>query len=589
MRGPNYVVKQVAMILFSVAMLAIVGGFQSCRYPEKRAVVKGATSKTSIDNAVALLEKILSFHEIDAAANQVGAAVQRLQIQSEIWAMFKLFQSQSDTVLKSTVIELVKILPQTKNLGAETQAYASDLIYQAIQTEIKNRGTFVPWEKVEAVVEKRLISRESSDANFLARIEELAGHKFMDVTSQYEILKEGREDWEKRAQLIRNAQKSIWIFSWAFYNDNTGKQAVDDIIAASARRDAAGNSIDIRIVVDGPVSERTGYTEQLQRLEANGVQVMRWQDPSKYGFGMHRKIMIIDHNVVGSQITVLGGKNFGDNYSHLKEELPSDASEEAKRADQLGRWRDTDIKVTGPFALQAAKLFAEQWNRALKINAAFNRRFKSLTVPVESLATQNVSSKSQMVLADQNPSSDLPKKFSDPIYLATLKMVNQATRSIDISNAYFILTDPLYRALKEAVKRGVKVRVHCNSKASMDQADLPLLGPIGRSLKEILHLDGQHKRAEVYLQSTRTLHSKYLVVDSRFGWIGSYNIHPRSSRYESESVGIFFGDDIGSKFQAMFDRDIADGRAQLAKSDDQLQIPESEVFEAIGAFLFEQL
>jgi len=30
----------------------------------------------------------------------------------------------------------------------------------------------------------------------------------------------------------------------------------------------------------------------------------------------------------------------------------------------------------------------------------------------------------------------------------------------------------------------------------------------------------------VYLQQTRTLHSKYMVVDGKYGWIGSYNIHP---------------------------------------------------------------
>src|SRR5262249_19779089 len=41
---------------------------------------------------------------------------------------------------------------------------------------------------------------------------------------------------------------------------------------------------------------------------------------------------------------------------------------------------------------------------------------------------------------------------------------------------------------------------------------------------------------DVYLKKGDTLHSKVMNVDGIYSWVGSYNFHPQSYRYEGEVI-----------------------------------------------------
>jgi len=212
-----------------------------------------------------------------------------------------------------------------------------------------------------------------------------------------------------------------------------------------------------------------------------GIQLIRWNHPTLYGFGMHRKIVIIDHETpnASTAATILGGRNFGDVYFHqqTKPDTP-----------ELDKWRDTDMIVTGSSTTQAAHIFRDALG-TVPGNAGHTLvSSQGMTHAIDPGNVAHVDTTDKFAIVDQNPSSiSTDSRYLDPVYKITLKMVANAQRSIDISNAYYIITPPLHDALVEAMHRGVQVRVHTNSVESMDAEDKPLLGAINGSLVDLVN------------------------------------------------------------------------------------------------------
>ncbi len=76
--------------------------------------------------------------------------------------------------------------------------------------------------------------------------------------NQVDILVNGPASFTKRKELIDKAQESIYIFSWAFYDDGTGWDFADWLINAKLKRLCAGGDLEIKIVVDGNVAKKVG-------------------------------------------------------------------------------------------------------------------------------------------------------------------------------------------------------------------------------------------------------------------------------------------------------------------------------------------
>ena len=73
---------------------------------------------------------------------------------------------------------------------------------------------------------------------------------------------------------------------------------------------------------------------------------------------------------------------------------------------------------------------------------------------------------------------------------------------------------------------------------------------------------------EIYLKKgfEQTLHSKVFVVDGFFGWIGSYNFHPRSHRYDNEFIWAFLDGVLGRKLFEIINADLVPEKAERVKS-----------------------
>ncbi len=376
--------------------------------------------------------------------------------------------------------------------------------------------------------------------------------------NQVEILVNGPASFAKRKQLIENAKESIYMFSWAFYDDGSGWDFADWLINAKFKRLCAGGDLEIKIVVDGNVAKRAGYRDVLRYLEKypaftkSPIEVIRIHDKHDPYFGMHRKVMIVDREQI-----VMGGLNVGNKYSHLY-------------PDRGGHWRDTDVYVRGPVVNQAQMTFVDEWNEQKGRQVMTYRPFAYPSPPGNSLS----------MIVDHQPLRD------ENIYITSVKAFYGATQTIDIENAYFMADEVLERAITDALKRGVRVRILSNSKESIDEPTIT--APILSSLARLKRQGAEVYTKKVYGDST-TLHSKLLIVDGVFSWVGSHNFHPRSYRYEREVVLASFDENLAKQFTDIFEKDIAADKANQPTLEELTSSRNSWLNNYITHHFFDQL
>jgi cardiolipin synthase len=416
---------------------------------------------------------------------------------------------------------------------------------------------FVPWDQLAkehlravraTAVPPRGPGNASAflDARFLDELQHLAGAKLVDGTDVKPLI-DGPASFAERSRMIKDATSSIHILSWAFYDDDTGWATAKELIAKKQKDPA----IDIKILVDGQVAAQPGHGAVLAELEKAGIPVVRWRDPARPHDGNHRKCMIVD-----GKEAVCGGTNFGNNYSHMG---PASAP----------KWRDTDVLVRGRGVDQASALFRDLWNTQVDTH--------NLPHAKQNAAPANAPvGNARAMVVDDTPGP----KGSASILLTTLKAIEGATTSVDIENAYFIETPALKAALMDALARGVKVRVLTNSPESVDE---PIVSaPIQQSLPDLVAAG-----AEVYLKQGDTLHSKFMVVDGLFTEVGSYNLHPRSERYEGEMVYAIVDDATAKAMGSAFDDDVK--KAKRIMTADEVKVPVTAFSEIARRFFFDQL
>jgi phosphatidylserine/phosphatidylglycerophosphate/cardiolipin synthase-like enzyme len=138
------------------------------------------------------------------------------------------------------------------------------------------------------------------------------------------------------------------------------------------------------------------------------------------------------------------------------------------------------------------------------------------------------------------------------------------------------------RALLDALHRGVAVNVLTNSPDSLNGQCKSMGVPLLKSLA-VLKAEG----AGVYVKTGDTLHSKFMTVDGVFANVGSYNLHPRGERYDTElNVNILGRGDVAELDEA-FLADIAAAR-RIDRVED-LDIRETWLSKFIEEYFMAQL
>ena len=343
----------------------------------------------------------------------------------------------------------------------------------------------------------------------------LQGRAVYSGGNEASLLRGGEALFPAMCQAIAAARHEVWLASYIFHGDAAAQTVVDALVGAARR------GLLVSVVVDGFGVDRTWPVVQTQ-LVAGGVHVAlfrplhrwwNWLQPGQLR-RLHHKLCVVD-----AEVAFVGGINLIDDrfdMNHGWSELPR---------------LDFAVRVSGPVASVVQRTARAMWTRAT-LGHAWREEVLALASSARPLARAKR-------LLDRLRSSVPPSAAADgdlrPVRAAFLvrdnlrqrrsiersyvEAIRQARHSIDIVSAYFYPDRTIRRALREAVRRGVRVRLLLQGRWDYRMAELAAY-----ALCDELLAHG----VQIHEYTVAFLHAKVAVIDDDWATVGSSNIDPLS-------------------------------------------------------------
>ena len=351
-------------------------------------------------------------------------------------------------------------------------------------------------------------SLAASDPRFPEYLARLLGAP-VTTGDAYVVLTDGPATFEAMLNAIERAQHRI-SFETYVYSPGEVADRFTGAFEAAARR-----GVQVRIVLDAIGAEGS---EHIERLEKAGCQVVLFNKVAGYSieelnYRTHRKSLIVD-----GTLAYIGGIGIADHWLRGQPEDPM--------------WRDTQIEVRGPAAVNIEASFNENWIES-------GREVEPDLLPHEDGAAG--SGRSIVVWASSEGGASRMK-------LLYLLAIASARKTLDIQSPYVVLDESTLWSLAEARKRGVRVRI-------LMEGDITDAKPVkfaGRANYERLLEQG----IELYEYQPAMMHAKVLVVDGVLSVVGSANLDNRSLELNDELNMAVFDGPFAARLLADFERDL---------------------------------
>jgi cardiolipin synthase len=332
------------------------------------------------------------------------------------------------------------------------------------------------------------------------------------------LLIDGQATFDSIFAAMDGAKEYLLVQFYIVRDDALGKILADKLIA----RAAAG--VSVRLLYDDIGSAGLPH-HYVQRLRDAGVKVsgfnhrhpfLRFYGPTRINYRNHRKIVVAD-----GRDAWVGGHNVGIEYLGMDK--------------RFGRWRDTQVLVSGPAALACALVFSEDWQWATG---------EELSIPIpEPLPRPGDQPVLVMPTGPADRLEDCAIAFTD--------VISRARRRLWIVSPYFVPDLDVRTAIYAAVLRGVEVRVMLPHKPDH------LL---------VWHASNAHANAmvqrdvEVYRYLDGFLHEKIILVDDELAGVGTVNFDNRSFAINFELTLWFTDAKMISDVEQMLEIDFANSR-----------------------------
>jgi putative cardiolipin synthase len=385
-------------------------------------------------------------------------------------------------------------------------------------------------------------------------------------------LLDSHDAFTARLSLADVAQRSLDVQYFIWNKDMTGKVLTERLFRAADR------GVRVRLLLDDfgtmPSDKVLLAIDSHPNIEVRMFNPVAWRALRLLGIAadlvrlnkrMHNKALIAD-----GQVAIVGGRNIGDEYYG---------------ADQGANFADLDVAVVGPVVKEVSDEFDLYWNHAAAIPIANLSRQK--TTPGQYMAmraslgadqTANESGyledlrRSEFArelrnhavtffwgrasIIDDHPDKVLTSASKRDTHLAPrlIELADRTKRELFLVSPYFVPGKRGVNILAGVRRRGVRVVVLTNSLASTDGVPVhsgyqryrkPLI-EAGIELYEIKPVattgDGRKSGGGLFGSrgaSGSSLHAKTFAFDRRYGFVGSYNLDPRSSRLNTE-MGVLF-------------------------------------------------
>jgi len=329
--------------------------------------------------------------------------------------------------------------------------------------------------------------------------------------NRYDVLTNGDQIFPAMLDAIRNAKRRI---SFETYIYDKGEVADRFTVALE---EAARRGVHVNMVVDS-VGASGMKTDDIKRLEAAGCRIgsfhsLTWYNLEDVNYRTHRKILVVD-----GEVGFTGGAGVADHW--------------LGHADSKEHWRDTQIRMRGPIV-------------RLVEGAFFENFFETAGIVTPELDDPKVEADDighSLVLRSSptGGSNDLKR-----LYLLGLA---SARRTIDITSPYFVTDESSEWSLKDAIDRGVKIRVLVEG----DETDAMPVKYASREAYDRLLSMG----IEIYEYQPTMMHTKTLVVDGAWSMFGSANFDNRSLELNDELNVAVSDRDLARRFTDDFEQDL---------------------------------
>ena len=335
--------------------------------------------------------------------------------------------------------------------------------------------------------------------------------------NRVEVLRNGDRIFPPMLAAIRGAQKTINFESYIYWAGEIGQSFAD----ALSERARAGVKVHVLLDAVGAAKMDARWIDE---MSAAGVQIrkyhpVRWYNLGRLNNRTHRKLLVVD-GLVG----FTGGVGI--------------APEWTGDAQDPDHWRDSHFRVEGPVVGQLQSVFLDNW---VKVSGEVLHGADYFpAIP------QAGSQRAQMF-------SSSPSGGSESMALMYQLAISSASRTIDLSAAYFVPDELTVRALVAALRRGVKVRVvvpgpHIDSETS-------------RSASRSLWGEPLAAGALIAEYQPTMYHCKVLIVDGLLTSVGSTNFDNRSFRLNDEASLNVFDAAFAAEQTQIFEDDLRSARA----------------------------
>lgn len=330
------------------------------------------------------------------------------------------------------------------------------------------------------------------------------------------VLRDGSEAFPAMLSLLASARRTVCFENFIFAGDSTGQRF------ASALGDARRRGVDVRVIYD-PVGTMMVKGGSIARaLGAQGVVARPFRPVCVFKPGTWRRLRHRDHRktlVVDNETAVVGGLCISDNW--------------AGHAWGGRDWRDTALMIRGPVVAQVAAAFEAMWRRAegFDVDAPTCVHPEALVPPCGMVA------------------ADLPGAHR--VAEAYIWLAGNASRSLDITDAYLVTPEPVVAAFEAAARRGLRLRFLLPGTNNH-----PLAAASARRLYARLMDAG----AKIYEWRGAMVHAKTAVADGAIVLVGSSNLDPLSMTRNYELNLLVADSTTGRRMVAMFEDDLKGAR-----------------------------
>lgn len=376
--------------------------------------------------------------------------------------------------------------------------------------------------------------------------------------NRVETLLNGDEIFPAMLKEIRGAKKTITFETFIYWADPICREFAE----ALAERARAG--VKVHVLVDSVGSSKIdpGIIAIMEQagVEFNRFHPLHWYTIAHWNNRTHRKLLIVD-GVVG----FTGGVGIAGPWTG--------------HAQDPQHWRDTHYRIEGPTVAQMQGIFMENWTtvtgKVLHGPEYFPEETPAQYDPgLQAAGIDPVQLSAKTVPAQMFSSS--PAGGSQNTELMYLLSITAAEHTIQISNAYFVPDTLTEDALKNAVKRGVKVQIITPGA----YIDTGIVRSASRSRWGGLLQAG----AEMYEYQPTMYHVKVTIVDGLFVSLGSTNFDPRSFYLNDETNLNVFDADFARRQGEIFADDLAKSR-RVSFAEWKARPATTKMWEQIASFM----